>query len=160
MTNSINKIATKEIKLTKGILNFINYGYKGDGKYYTACYGSQHFNQTEYNKFANNYPQFVNILESGNDAPKGGKVGNYDVVIFSEDFKIAAKNHLDKIEAEKQAVLKEKEMTTDLIKSYASLITKVEGETRQDTEKRLSNALNMKINATHFHKSVSIVRNS
>ena len=81
-----------KIKLTKGIDNFLRYAYSGNGKYYTLCQGSKQYALTEYAKFRNRYPQFVEILDKGNDAPRGGQTGNYEIVKFTDEFNEFAKD--------------------------------------------------------------------
>lgn len=89
-------------KLSKTIENFLKYSYNGNGKYYTYSKGGQRYNQSEFQKFANKNKHFFNITKSGNDAPKGGKLGDFVIVEFTEDFTNLIKPFLDaKIEQQR-----------------------------------------------------------
>lgn len=76
--------ATK--KLSKRTEGFLNYNYKGDGKYYLNEQGSRHYNMSLFNHFKSNNTECINIIEHGNDAPKGGSLGSYVIVVFTWKF--------------------------------------------------------------------------
>lgn len=146
-------------KINKTTEKFLNYAFKGDGKYYTIERGSMHYNNTIFHNFYLRNPQHVIIKERGNDAPRNGRTGGYLIVEFTEEFNKIAKDFLDaKREVERQAELEGAEKLA-LIDKYAALINKVEGEDRLTTQKRMSTALNgEKISATIFHKAINKVR--
>ena len=74
------------LKISNTLRNFFNYSYKGDGKYYTVEQGSRHYNNTIFQNFYNKNEDCIDVIESGNDAPRGGKTGNFVVVKFNEKF--------------------------------------------------------------------------
>lgn len=89
--------------LSQANKNFFNYSFKGNGKYYTVEQGSRHYNNTLFQNFYNKNLECIDILESGNDAPRGGKTGNFVVVNFNEKFLEKWGPVLADMAAEKQA---------------------------------------------------------
>lgn len=96
-------------QINKTTENFLNWSYKGDGKYYTIEQKSQSYGNTTFQTFYNRNWAFCKITASGNDAPRGGKTGNFVIVEFTEDFKkiaadfFAAKKALENAEIERLA---------------------------------------------------------
>jgi hypothetical protein len=88
--------------LSQANKNFFNYSFNGDGKYYTTEQGSKHYNNTFFQNFYNKNSECINVLETGNDAPRGGKTGNFVVVEFNENFFKKWQFALDILEAKKQ----------------------------------------------------------
>lgn len=76
----------KTKKLSQTIESFLNYEYKGDGKYYTTEYGSRSFRNSIFTNFSNKNSDCYEVIERGNDAPRGGRVGDYVIVKFNESF--------------------------------------------------------------------------
>ena len=137
---------------------FLTYSYKGDGNYHTTEYGSQAFRNTVFENFRRQNPQYVTITGEGNEAPRGGKVGHYLTVVFTEEFtQIAAKFFAEK-KRQEEALEQQRINFNAEIERYAALIEPIEGEERKDTESRLSKAIGAKIDTTLFHKAVSSVR--
>ncbi len=85
------------MKLSKTETNFLQYEYKGNGKYRIARYGSKAYSQTNFLKFKTKYPEMLVILEVGNDAPRGGQVGQYNMVQFTESFHKKYSDYLQSI---------------------------------------------------------------
>ena len=86
--------------------NFINSffgGFNGDGKYYTTTQGSRSYSNTPFQTFANRYPDCVDIIETGNDAPRGGRTGDFVIVNFTETFYANFQHYIDAKEAKEQA---------------------------------------------------------
>jgi hypothetical protein len=73
-------------QISKSTSNFFNYSFKGDGKYYLHEQGSRHYRMTSFNHFLTSNADCVQIIERGNDAPRGGYCGNYVNVEFNERF--------------------------------------------------------------------------
>lgn len=73
-------------KLSKTVTDFLNYGFKGNGKYYLTEYGSQNFRNTLFSNFLRLNEDCIKIISKGNDAPRGGKVGEYVEVVFNDKF--------------------------------------------------------------------------
>lgn len=73
-------------KLSQSVKDFLNYSYKGNGKYYITEYGSQHFRNTLFYNFYRLNENCVKVLQEGNDAPRGGRVGDFYIVEFTEEF--------------------------------------------------------------------------
>lgn len=73
-------------KISRTAETFINYYYRGDGKYYQFVQGSRRYNNSGFTNFANNNSDCFTILESGNDAPRGGTLGDYVIVKFNDLF--------------------------------------------------------------------------
>lgn len=82
----------KTLKINKTTENFLNWSYKGDGKYYITEQGSKSYLNTIFSNFFNKNYQFCNVTERGNDAPRGGKTGDFFMVEFSKDFKSISKS--------------------------------------------------------------------
>ncbi len=77
----------KAQKLTKTAKTFLTYGFKGDNKYHTLVMGSGWSNKNSmYTAFAKLNAECIDIQETGNDAPRGGQLGNYEIVHFNENF--------------------------------------------------------------------------
>ncbi len=74
------------IKISATAKNFFNYSFKGDGKYYLTSQGSRHYNQTDFSKFLNANSDCIEVVERGNDAPRGGRTGDFVIVKFNEKF--------------------------------------------------------------------------
>lgn len=108
--------------LSKSTENFLKYSFKGNGKYYTTEQGSRSYKNTDFYNFYSKNQDCVNVIEKGNDAPKGGKTGNYVVVEFNQNFYNKFQFYFDaqKQEVERQAnyeLLKEKSI--QIVKDYA-----------------------------------------
>lgn len=146
------------MKINKTTQDFISSSYEGDGKYYTTCQGSKSYCNTIFENFANRNGQYIKVKAYGNDAPRGGQTGNFVIVEFTEDFKKLANELLTKKEEAQKAIDKAKKDRNDLIVSFASKIAKIEGESRLETQFRMSNAIGQKIDASIFNKAVSMVR--
>ncbi len=67
---------------------FLEYSFKGNGKYYITECGSRHFRNTTFYTFYNRNRDCVNVISEGNDAPRGGRVGDYMIVEFNEKFEL------------------------------------------------------------------------
>lgn len=72
--------------LSKTIENFLIYSFKGDGKYYTTEQGSKAYKNTAFTNFSSKNIDCIEVIEIGNDAPRGGHTGNYKVVKFTAKF--------------------------------------------------------------------------
>jgi len=72
--------------LTVTAKNFLNYEFKSNGKYYTTINRNRQFAKTDFQKFYEKNQDCCKIIKSSNDAPRGGKTGNYLVVEFTEVF--------------------------------------------------------------------------
>lgn len=73
-------------KISNTVRTFFKYSYKGNGKYYTTEQGSKHYNNSIFQNFYNRNTYCIDILEVGNDAPRGGKTGNFVIVNFNAMF--------------------------------------------------------------------------
>lgn len=101
-------------KISKTAETFINYYYRGDGKYYQFVQGSRRYNNSGFTNFANNNSDCFTILESGNDAPRGGTLGDYVIVKFNDLFFAKYGHYIEAKQAEEEnrkqlQILKEKQ---------------------------------------------------
>lgn len=107
---------------------FFKYCFKGNGKYYTTEAGSRHYNNTSFENFRRRNQDCVNIIETGNDAPRGGQNGNYVIVEFTEVFYAKYQWVIDSINAEKQAKIdfenNKKEITKTTIDNIICFVQK------------------------------------
>lgn len=92
----------KTLKLSKPEKSFLDYGFIGDGKYYTTEAGSRHYRNTVFSNFRTMNKDCFEILESGNDAPRGGQTGFFVVVKFNEKFYEKFNWHFAEKEAAKE----------------------------------------------------------
>lgn len=76
----------KQPKISKAAELFLKCAYSGDGKYYVTEQGSRHYRRTLFGTFQAFYPDCVDIIERGNDAPCGGRTGEYVIVKFTPKF--------------------------------------------------------------------------
>jgi hypothetical protein len=90
------------LKISNTLRNFFNYSYKGDGKYYTTVAGSQHYNNTDFQSFFNKNTECIDITERGNDAPRGGKTGDFVIVKFNDKFFAKYSKVIEALENEKK----------------------------------------------------------
>lgn len=72
--------------LSKSNRQFFTYSFSGNGKYYTNEAKSRTYGNTLFQNFYNKNSECIDILESGNDAPRGGKTGDFVIVNFNEKF--------------------------------------------------------------------------
>jgi hypothetical protein len=89
--------------LSKTTENFLRNSFIGNGKYYTTQAGSKHYNNSPFQNFANNNSECFKIVENGNDAPRGGKTGDFVIVEFNDKFYSKYQFFFDALNAEKQA---------------------------------------------------------
>jgi hypothetical protein len=75
-----------ETKLTKTEKSFLDYGFRGDGKYRTTEIRGHSYSSTLYVRFLLSHRECIEVIEQGNDAPRGGQTGNYEIVKFTEKF--------------------------------------------------------------------------
>ena len=90
-------------KLTKTAENFLRYYFSGNGIYHTTSYGSRRYNQTDYAKFAKANADCIEILSKGNDAPRGGRIGDFEEVKFTPVFFEKYGWFIEQLENEKKA---------------------------------------------------------
>lgn len=88
--------------LSNSTQNFFKYSFNGNGKYYTTEQGSQSYRNTYFQNFYSRNADCVNIIEKGNDAPRGGQTGNYVIVEFTEKFFAKYQFWFDERELENQ----------------------------------------------------------
>jgi hypothetical protein len=145
--------------ISKSAIDFIKYSFsetKADYRLFEN--GNRCMNYTLYGKFYNDKKNahLFTVISEGNDAPRGGKVGTYHTVAFTEEFmKLVEEVRLpEKLEAERKAsVLAQAQQ-------IAKLIEPIKGEAFEATTGRLSAAIGSKIDSLIFYKAVGIVRKS
>jgi hypothetical protein len=93
---------TLSIKAEKFINSWFA-GFNGDGKYYTTTQGSRKYANKPFQTFVNKHPECVEIIESGNDAPRGGRTGDFVVVKFTETFYAKFGHYVELKQAKEQA---------------------------------------------------------
>lgn len=76
----------KQPKISRAAELFLEYDYLGDGKYYVTELGPRHYRPTLFAAFQRIYPDCVQELSWGNDAPRGGRIGEYVIVKFTPEF--------------------------------------------------------------------------
>lgn len=136
--------------------NFIKYEFKGNGKYYLNSYGKRTLNKSEFSKFKYHNPELIqSISEIQNDAPRGGKIGDFVTVKFTEDFLLIAA-----LCESKKNLLKEAENSrVKMVEIMASLIDGIEGEDINVTAGRLKIALKgSEVDGKLFWKAVKKIR--
>ena len=84
------------------VKSFLSYYFQGNGKYYLITKSGMNYVQTDFNKSFNK-PEYCNIIERGNDAPRGGKTGEFVVVEFLPKFFEDYGWYFEKIKADKEA---------------------------------------------------------
>ncbi len=82
---------------------FFTYSFKNDGKYYTTEAKSKSYGNTLFQNFYNKNQDCIEVIEKGNDAPRGGKTGDFVIVKFTEQFFTKWQFALDVLANEKQA---------------------------------------------------------
>jgi hypothetical protein len=93
---------TPKKKLTVNDKLFLKYVFKGDGIYRPTERGARRYVNTVFNKFYLSNYECVDITEKGNDAPKGGKLGDFVHAVFLPDFYIKYGHHIEEIERDKR----------------------------------------------------------
>lgn len=111
--------------MKKSVENFLKYGYNGDGKYYTTEQGSRNYRNTEFSNFWSKNIDAVKVIDKGNDAPRGGKTGDYVIVEFTPEFKETAEKYLTKLRNAKIVVEKAKESKSAAIQSDIDKVTPI-----------------------------------
>lgn len=91
------------MKLAKTTENFLRYGYKGDGRYHVTSYGSRSYSQTGYAKFASKNADCIEVVSCGNDAPRGGRIGDFEEIKFTPVFFEKYGWFFEQLENEKKA---------------------------------------------------------
>lgn len=92
----------KTSKISNKTKLFLDYDYQGNGKYYTVEYGSRRYRNTSFENFRNSHPDCVKIVGGGNDAPRGGKTGNFVLVVFTPEFYKRFATYFTEREAERK----------------------------------------------------------
>jgi hypothetical protein len=90
-------------KLTKTAENFLRYYFKGNGRYYVTEYGSRQYRKTDYLKFAEKNADCIEVVSRGNDAPRGGRIGDFEEVEFTPVFFEKYGWFMEQLENEKKA---------------------------------------------------------
>jgi hypothetical protein len=94
--------ATPIKKPSQRAILFLKYAFHGDGIYRTTEKGSMKYKNTYFKNFYNMHPECIEIIDKGNDAPKGGQTGNFVHAIFTPDFYIKYEWYLDQLKKEKR----------------------------------------------------------
>ena len=101
-------------KINKTIENFLGYwnlswwperatrDFKGDGKYYLSYNGKQ----STWNKAKKYFLGLYEVLERGNDAPRGGQNGNYEIVKFNDKFYETYGNFINEQDVKRERLIK------------------------------------------------------
>ena len=89
-------------KVSKTTQAFFDYSYNGDGKYYTTSHSGRNYTNTLFQTFRNKNADCIEVLEYGNDAPRGGKTGDFVIVKFTEKFFEKYQFVLDAIASKKE----------------------------------------------------------
>ena len=76
----------KQVKVSETASLFFEYTFKGNGKYHTTQNSGHGTKRSMFGSFMNRYPAGIEVVERGNDAPRGGKTGDFVVVNFTEEF--------------------------------------------------------------------------
>jgi len=92
----------KTLKLSNPEKNFLNYGFHGDGKYYTTEQGSRSYRNTIFSNFRTMNKDCFEVIENGNDAPRGGQTGFFVVVKFNKKFNEKFRWYFEEKKAEKE----------------------------------------------------------
>ena len=92
----------KSLKISNEVRCFFQYSFKGNGKYYTTEQGSRSYKNTSFQNVFNKNKDLIKVIESGNDAPKGGKNGNFVIVEFMPEFILKYQYVLDTLKEEKK----------------------------------------------------------
>jgi len=67
----------RSLKSSKTIKDFLKYEFNTDGKYYLLKQGAKKYAKTYFKKVYDRHPDFFEIICEGNDAPRGGKLGDF-----------------------------------------------------------------------------------
>ena len=110
----------KTTKLSKRTENFLNYSYKGNGKYYWWEQGSRHYNMSFFNHFQSANKDCVVIKEQGNDAPRGGALGSYIIVEFTEKFNEKYNWFFEKKRFNEQLIKEQEEKKAVIVKELTN----------------------------------------
>jgi len=73
-------------KIGKRAERFLRTEFTGDGIYYRSRGGRNLYANTFFQTFNSNNPKMVKVISKGNNAPRGGKVGDYFEVEFTNLF--------------------------------------------------------------------------
>ncbi len=92
----------KTPKINNDVRCFFQYSFKGNGKYYTTEQGSKSYKNTSFQNIFNKNRDLIKVIEIGNDAPKGGKTGNFVIVEFLPEFIEKYQYVLDALKEEKK----------------------------------------------------------
>lgn len=65
---------------------FLRNQFKGNGKYHIRYSDGRRWCSTYFQIFTGNTPGMIKIIKEGNDAPRGGKVGDFVEVEFTDEF--------------------------------------------------------------------------
>lgn len=135
------------MKITKKISTaakiFFDYTFKGDGKYYTTEQGSGHYRNTTFQNFYNSNSDCIDIIERGNDAPRGRRTGDFVEVVFNANFKTKWGWYLEELEAKNQRIEqaeKLRDIEIQAIGNQEELLKKVFIE-RPDRLERIKNRI-------------------
>lgn len=85
----------KNLKANATTKLFFDYSFNGNGKYYTTEQGSRQYRNTTFTNFYNKNVDCIDILEKGNDAPRGGKTGDFVIVKFNKNFEDKYNSYID-----------------------------------------------------------------
>lgn len=89
-------------KISRNTECFLKYEFKGNGKYRTTTYGSKRYNNTSFQTWRNTNADCYKVTCSGNDAPRGGKVGDFVMVEFTLNFYLKYQSFLDTLKNSKK----------------------------------------------------------
>lgn len=146
-------------KLATYIEVFFKYSYKGNGKYYTTDQGSQSYKNTDFQSFASRNEDCIEIIERGNDAPRGGRTGEYVIVEFTpfftekygwwfeqnENEKQRAAERQSKLQAEIDALGNQTELLNAYFTNNTDFLAKIKDRIENYPSKQWRNWVRMKV---------------
>lgn len=115
MRGQLNKHCTKKMKnLSISARKFLKFSFKGNGKYYITEQGSKAYKKTDFYNVFNKNKDSINVLNTGNDAPRGGKTGDYLIVEFTNKFYEKYQFYLDYLKKEFERKLEEEKKESEI----------------------------------------------
>src|SRR5690554_4257170 len=145
-------------KLSNNTQAFFKYIFKGNGKYYLTEQGSRSYKNTIFSKFYNKNSELIDIVARGNDAPRGGRTGDFVIVEFNKkffekyqwvfDYMEEEKRKAEQLREERNSKLNEignqEEMLRGLFKSNPDFLNLIKNRIENYSSKKWRNWVVMK----------------
>lgn len=123
-------------KISKAAEMFFKYYYKNgtENKFYITMHSGRNYTNTTFKNFYSKNEDCIDIVDRGNDAPRGGRTGEFVLIKYNEKFLEKWQWYLDSLKAVKEKIDSEKAIVDAEIAALGDQAVLLRTEFKNDPE--------------------------